>query len=91
LWIWRYFHRIDIMSIIVDLQHRQIGAGFARAIERGETVPARSAGDAPGLAEGAEIILFPRIKRPAAERLRKSLTRRFARQAQRAAAETGEL
>jgi hypothetical protein len=74
------------MCIIVDLHHRQIGAALARPIEPGEP-GAAVCGSGAGSPDGAEIILFPRLKPAGAKRARKPLKRRFAVKAERASQE----
>ncbi len=65
------------MTTFVDLRRWRIEAAPVRPDElAGHGV--LSPGCTPAIADGAEIILFPRIRRALLDRPRKSLKRRFA-------------
>jgi hypothetical protein len=69
------------MTTLVDLRHWRIEADPVRLVDQSDAPCAPSPIASPALPDGAEIILFPRIRRALLQRPRKSLKRRFATRA----------
>lgn len=67
------------MTTLVDLRHWRIGAAPVR-LRQPDAPCAPTSAATPALPDGAEIVLFPRIRCALLRRPRKSLKRRFARQ-----------